>query len=65
MSKFAESILWLIQQAQDHATLSLHAKLVADSLAIGTISHDEYTQLRNAGLIKRTQLNTEQARTTA
>jgi hypothetical protein len=57
MSKFAQSILWLIQQARDHKTLSLHAKLVADSLAIGTISQDEYTELRTAGLAKRTQLN--------
>lgn len=55
MSAFAKVLLWLVEHAVDGSSLTVQAKLVLDSLAIGTITAEEYVELCKAGRSRRAE----------
>ena len=64
MTAFAKVLLWLVENAVDGASLTVQAKLVADSLAIGTITAEEYAELCEAGRKRRAELTSCQGSVT-
>lgn len=57
MSEFAKVLLWLVENAADGEALSQQARLVKESLDIGTITAEEYAELCAAGRKRRLTLD--------
>lgn len=56
MTAFAKVLLWLIEHAEDAESLTTQAKLVKDSLDVGTLTQDEYAELCAAGRKRRSEI---------
>ena len=57
MSAFAKVLLWLVEHAEDGAALTKAARLVKESLDIGTITAEEYGELCEAGKKRRAAIS--------